>query len=296
MLVGSLVLAAAAAGCNAFSSVMQRRANRGDQARGRFGPGLVAHVVAQPAWLVGFLAMVASFLLQATALSTGTLAAVEPVLVLELPLTLILAAWLLRHRMHRWDWISAAAMALGLAVFIAALAPAAGRTAQVPGRLAGLATAATVGWVAIAAAVARYGPDRSRAALFGVAAGSGFGLTASLIKIAVSRLSRDGIAAMFTTWETYGFVVCGAASVVLVQAALHAGTLVAAQPGITLLDPVVSVLWGTLLLHETIRTGPILALAGLGCALIVTAVVVLARSSASTDEHRNDPQPADSHG
>lgn len=294
MLAGSLGLAAAAAGCNAFSSVMQRKANRGEPARHKFGPSLVAHVIAQPGWLLGFLAMIASFLLQATALNVGTLSAVEPVLVLELPLTLLLATWLLHHRMHRWDWISTAAMAVGLALFIAVLAPSSGRTVHVSGVLAGVAMAASVGWIATAALVAWFGPARSRAALFGVAAGSGFGLTASLIKITVSRLSRDGVGALSTSWATYGFVLCGAGSVILVQAALHAGTLVAAQPGITLLDPVVAVLWGTLVLHESIRTGPIVALAGLACALVVGAVFLLARSSGSIGEHRREPQDAES--
>jgi hypothetical protein len=49
-----------------------------------------------------------------------------------------------------------------------------------------------------------------------------------------------------------------------VQAALNAGALVAAQPGITLLDPLVAVLWGTVVVHEQTRTGPILLIAGLG--------------------------------
>jgi hypothetical protein len=117
------------------------------------------------------------------------------------------------------------------------------------------------------------------AALFGVAAGSGFGLTASLIKVSVTRLTKQGLGSMLTSWETYGFAVAGVASVILVQAALHAGTLVAAQPGITLLDPLVSLLWGTVVLGETTRTGPILLLAALGALCIVTGVLILVRST-----------------
>ena len=55
--------------------------------------------------------------------------------------------------------------------------------------------------------------------------------------------------------------------------------LVAAQPGITLLDPLVSLLWGTVVLGESTRTGPILLLAALGALAIVTGVLVLVRSS-----------------
>ena len=103
--------------------------------------------------------------------------------------------------------------------------------------------------------------------------------TASLIKVSVTRLTREGPAAALGAWETYGFVVAGVASVILIQAALHAGTLVAAQPGITLLDPLVALLWGTIVLGETTRTGPILLLAALGALGIVVGVLLLVRSS-----------------
>jgi hypothetical protein len=141
-----------------------------------------------------------------------------------------------------------------------------------------LAAVVTVAAVAACVAAASFGPVRTRAALFGIAAGAGFGLTASLMKLAVARLTQDGLPAFFTAWETYGLVAAGVGSVVLVQAALHAGTLVAAQPGITLADPVVSVVWGVLVIGETTREGPILVLAGLGAVTIGVAAMALGRA------------------
>ena len=41
----------------------------------------------------------------------------------------------------------------------------------------------------------------------------------------------------------------------LTQAALNAGPLIAAQPGLTLSDPLISVLWGVLAFHEQVRQG-----------------------------------------
>jgi hypothetical protein len=168
-------------------------------------------------------------------------------------------------------------MAGGLGLMIAVLAPSGGdaTTVSLPARAA--ATAATVALVGLFALIAQLGPLRARAAMFGVAAGSGFGLTASMIKLATARLSAQGVVGLVTAWETYGVIIAGAGSVVLVQAALHAGTLVAAQPGITLLDPLISVLWGVLVLREQTREGPILLLAGVGAAVIVVAVLILAR-------------------
>jgi hypothetical protein len=45
-----------------------------------------------PAWLGGIITVLASFLLIVMALRLGHLAAVEPVIILELPLTLLLAS------------------------------------------------------------------------------------------------------------------------------------------------------------------------------------------------------------
>jgi drug/metabolite transporter (DMT)-like permease len=280
-------MAVAAAASNALSSVMQREANRkrSDEA---FGLRLLASLVRQPAWLVGAVAMLASFLLQAGALSRGELSSVEPVLVLELPMTLILAAAVLRRRLLLRDWAGIAAMTAGLVLFVALLSPSGGDAAHVSALVSLLATVGTAAGIAALTAVAAAGPDRSRAALFGIAAGSGFGLTASLIKVAMARLSAGGVVGLFTAWQTYGFAVTGVASVVLIQAALHAGTLVAAQPGITLFDPLVSLLWGTVVLGETVSTSvPALALSALGAAMIAGSVMVLARSSQRAVELSN---------
>ena len=275
----SLFRAAIAAGCNALSSVLQRKANR-DASETRFGVRLLGELLGRPLWLLALLAMTGSFLLQAAALSLGTLSSVEPVLAIELPLTLIFGGLLLAHRVAPREWGAAAALAAGLALFIAVLDPTGGDAKQAPEWLITAATAGTLAGITMIVAVGQVGPLRWRAAWFGVAAGSGFGLTASLIKLSMAHLQRSGVVGLFTCWETYGFMVAGVASVILVQAALHAGTLVAAQPGITLLDPLVSLLWGTVVLDEHTRGGPLLLLAALGGVLIVGAVLVLARSPA----------------
>jgi drug/metabolite transporter (DMT)-like permease len=277
--VVALLLAFAAACCNALSSVLQRRANR-DETDMQFGLRMLVAVVKHPAWLVGLTSMIASFLLQATALGMGTLASVEPVLALELPATLLLAAWLLKVNLPHRDIALAAAMALGLALFIAALKPSGGDAGNVSILRVGLAAAITAGGIAAILAAGKAGPRRARAAAYGAAAGGGFGLTASLMKVAITALEDAGFSGLFTAWETYAAMVFGVLSVVLVQAALHAGTLVAAQPGLTLMDPLVSVVWGVAVLGEHVRLGAALVFAALGAVIVAAAVLVLARSRA----------------
>jgi glucose uptake protein GlcU len=64
----------------------------------------------------------------------------------------------------------------------------------------------------------------------------------------------------------------------LAQSALNAGQLIAAQPGLSLSDPLISVLWGVMVFHEQVRQGWYI-LGEVSCAgVIVAGVVMLARS------------------
>ncbi len=62
------------------------------------------------------------------------------------------------------------------------------------------------------------------------------------------------------------------------QAALHIGPLIAAQPGFTLMDPLVSILWGVLVYDEVTRTGWWLLLATVGAIAVGFGVFRLAKS------------------
>ena len=81
-----------------------------------------------------------------------------------------------------------------------------------------------------------------------------------------------------TTWQTYVAVAFGVLGLVLMQWALHTGPLLAAQPGFTLMDPLVSILWGVLVFNEMTRSGPWLILASCGGIAIGVGVAMLARS------------------
>jgi hypothetical protein len=81
----------------------------------------------------------------------------------------------------------------------------------------------------------------------------------------------------------------------LTQTALNAGQLIAAQPGLTLSDPLISVLWGVLAFHEQVRQGWYI-LGEVACAgAIAGGVILLARSPLlSEDGSADDNQPEDS--
>ena len=150
------VLAVLAACANAVSSVLQRKANKRVPQRENMSLRQIWTLLHQPVWFGGILAITAGFLLQASALGTGQLAVVEPVLVLELPFTLILASRLFRQRLGPREWLPAAAMTAAVGQRSSG-AEASARTATATSPFAHGALSGTVG--------AGKAPARTRLAL-----------------------------------------------------------------------------------------------------------------------------------
>src|SRR5699024_10257547 len=116
------------------------------------------------------------------------------------------------------------------------------------------------------------------------ATGTGFGTNAALIKAMTAALDRQGWAGLATTWQTYGVIVCGTLAFFLLQAALGSGPLLAAQPGLTGAEPIVSIIWGTVVFGEQVRGGLYLLGTGVSAALMAVGIVVLTRAFDSTVE------------
>ncbi|EST36092.1 hypothetical protein M878_03045, partial [Streptomyces roseochromogenus subsp. oscitans DS 12.976] len=103
-------------------------------------------------------------------------------------------------------------------------------------------------------------------------------LTAALLKSASGTFADHGFTAFLRSWQTYGFALTGIAAVVLLENALQAGPLAAAQPALTIGDAVVSLTLGMTLFEERIRTGWWLVPEACSALLIVVGVVVLSRA------------------
>jgi drug/metabolite transporter (DMT)-like permease len=301
------LLAVLAACANATSSVLQRKAGRQVPQGENLSLRLIRSLLRQPVWFGGILAVTVGFLLQAAALGNGQLAVVEPILVLELPFTLLLATRVFHTRLHRREWGAVAAISAGLAGLLYSLSPSGGKPQGIRWYAWAIGIGVNLAFVAVMVAWGRRGPAGSgphngshsghssalQAAVLAVGAGATFGMTAALMKGMTREYSR-GITALFTSWQLYAMIAAGVGAMFLVQSAMNAGRLVAAQPGLTLTDPIVSVLWGVLVFHEKVRTGWYLAPAVLGGLVIAGAVLLLAGSpllageSGAREEPRED--------
>jgi drug/metabolite transporter (DMT)-like permease len=271
-------LALLAAVCNAIASVLQRKAARSVPASEAFRLALMWDLIRRPAWLLGILALIGGFLFQATALGFGGLALVQPLLVVELPVTMLIAAWMFKIRLGRQSWLAVGALTVGLAIFLIAAAPA--NADRLPGLLGWVISAAvTAGLVTLAVAVGMVAGSGLRGVALGIAAGLSFAYTAVLMKRTIDVLERNP-PAVLTTWSLYTMIATGLCSVFLLQNALQRSSLVAVQPALTVTDPVASTGYGVALFGEDIRTGPWVVPELVGIGVILLGSVLLSRSTA----------------
>ncbi len=275
----SYVFALLAAIANASGNVLNRKASRDEPAEDRFRLRLVTDLARTPVWIGAVGLMTLSFILAGVALGTGELASVQFIVILELPLTLIGGSWMLGARLGGREWAAVAAMTAGVLGLVAILYPRAGASSTVAPLLWILASAANGGALIVVFLVARAQPIAVvQAIMLGVAAGLGYGLTAAFTKGFADMFSAGGLRAIFSSWQLYATVGAGLVSLWLLQNAYNAGPLAAAQPGITLVDPVVSTCWGVLVFNESVREGPILWLTALPLIALIGGAVMLSRS------------------
>ncbi|MEU7912803.1 DMT family transporter [Microbispora bryophytorum] len=278
----AVVLALLAAAANAVASVLQRQAARGAPADEAFRLGLIWDLLRRPAWLGGIGALIAGFLLQAGALTSGGLALVQPLLVAELPITMLVAGWKFRVRVTPQTWLAVGSLTAGLAAFLVAASPTPGR--RLPGVLTWVVSAGvTAGLLACCVAVAIASGGHTRAVLLGVAAGLGFAYTAVLMKRTVEELP-GGVRTLAGSWSLWAMVAAGLCSLFLLQNALHSGPLVAVQPALTVTDPVASTAYGVAMFGEDIRIGPWVVPELTGMALILYGSVLLSRYAPLTEQ------------
>jgi drug/metabolite transporter (DMT)-like permease len=273
-----IALAVGAALCNAVASVLQRLAARSAPDEQSLHLQLLAYLLRRPLWMAGILAMMGAFVLQAAALTRGSLSVVQPLLVSELLFVLGILAVCLHVPVSRRDWFGAAMVVVGLGGFLTVANPVPG--GQAPGLLPLIGTGiATLAVVVTAVSLSQHGTSARKAALLGAAAGATFGLTAALTKIFTVSIVSSGFAGAFASWAPYALAVTGISAVFLAQNAFQAGPLAASQPAFTIVDPLVSVSIGVVLFGDRLRTaGWDVLLELLTFALMAVGVVVLSRS------------------
>ena len=271
--------------CYAVASVFQQHAAAQAPAEDAFRVNLLVRLLGRPIWLVGMLADLAGFVLQFIALGHGSLVLVQPLLVCGLLFALPLgAAFSHRRLLTASEWLASAVVVGGLALFLVDANPGSG-VSTTSGPVWVILTVVTLGPGALLVGVARRSGGAMRATLTATAAGCIFGLSAALTKTVSGIVvdNDDGLGSLlvhiFTTWQTYGLMLTGIATLVLAQSAFQAGPLGWSLPALTVMDPVTSVIIGAFAFHESINSSPTaITLETLGMIMMAGGVAGLGRS------------------
>lgn len=243
---------------------------------------LILFLFRQPLWLVGWLALFGSLIFQALALHFGPISEIQPLLVSELIIALLLRRLWIGQQIRRLAWYSAVVTVLGLVAFLVASSPRG--HANVPATSTWVAPVLiSLGAVAVLVLVAQRGSPGRRAGFFAAATGVAWALEATFIKATTDTIAAHGYVGALSHWPLYAFIIGGIVGLFCEQAALHLGPLKVSQPYIVIVDPVVSVLLGVWLYSERLQSGfSHLFLAGIGFVAMCVGVVVLTQSAPSS--------------
>ena len=250
--------------------------------------GVLAHLVRRPVWLLASLISFSALLLHATALRLGSIALVQPLMLVGVVLAVPLRAALDR-KMPTWPELRAVLVtAVGLGTFMWGVnpVPSVSRPSLGPAValvLAGVGAAVFVLWTSSRLA----GRPRRQAAVLGATAGVMFGLTAGLLKL-VGTAASSGQATVLVV-PLAALVLAGFLGIAMNQRAYQLARLSVSMPVLNVLSVLVAVVFGVLVFHESPAHGPgvlVLQGAALGCLAVgLRQMARLGSGATQTDRH-----------
>jgi drug/metabolite transporter (DMT)-like permease len=275
-----VLLSLASAASYGFAAVLQHHEAVRQSPAGRPG-GLLGRLIRRPIWLLGSALDGVGYAFQFLALRRGSLALVEPILVLSLVFALPVAAHLEHRRVSAHEVVAAAVTVAGLALFQGIARPALGHP-----------TAPLDDWIALSAAIAlacgilallaRGGTPKRAALLYAAGSGTAFGYVAAVTE-RTGHILDAGVLHVLVTWPPYALVVAAVVALSLTQRAFNAGVLRLSLPTLTIAQPLVALVIGIGFFGEHVHArGPAPVVEALGLALMTVGVYSLTRSPVLT--------------
>lgn len=265
-----MLCALGAAVCFGTASVLQAVAARAAEPGTGSGvdAALFLRAVRQWRYLAGLGLDAVGFVFQIIALRHIPIYAVGAALAASLAVTAVVAARLLRVRLSRLEWGAVGVVCAGLLM----LGLASGEEGSGEGPLAlKLGLLAVAGLVLVVGAVAGRLPDRSRALVLGLAAGTGFGVVEVAVRLVDSLSWRE-----LGNPAVYALLLGGGAAFLLLTSALQRGSVTAATAGLVLGETIGPAAVGVAWLGDRPREG-LAWLAVLGFVVAVAGALALSR-------------------
>jgi hypothetical protein len=292
----AVVTAVVAALLFGISSVADQRSTKRVKTEKALSPAILLDLVKQPLWLGAIVTNLGAFALQVVALSFGSLAVVQPLLVFDLVFAVLIGRTLLFDPKmfpagaKRWDpvlFAGVGAATLGVAGFLAIGRPTAGRANVGFSVLLPLALGLVVlvgGCLAVAAK-----NENLRPLALALGCGICYGVAAFSVKL-VTTEAGGGAARVLTNWPIYMLAITGPVGFILNQDAFQQGRFLApVQAILTTTDPVISIGLSVLWLGSRLQNSPA-AIAGVVVSLLVMTVGIVITARRAPQAPRAAPQ------
>ena len=290
MIALGIILSCIAACCYGLAASLQNGAVHAVSTAtpGTEGKGLswrqLRRLVTDRQWLYGLLATSGGALFHVLALSIAPLVVVQPIGVLAIGITVLLAVVRGRERLTGSTLFATLASTIGVGMFVVVAAGGAAQGTQAPGVELRI-TAATAAIVLLLGVIGLRAKGWLRAPALAAAAGVCFGLVSVLTRVVSEHVRSADIGGIGIGW-VIGLPIAVALGAWFVQQAHASGrpdTVVACQ---SVVDPLVGVLVGAICFGEAGHVGPLVIIAELACAaLAVTGIVALALRKPNSDNN-----------
>jgi drug/metabolite transporter (DMT)-like permease len=253
-LVITVLLSLAAAAVFGLTSVLEQRNTKQVPRRGALAPRLLYDLLKRRSFVAAFALNLVGNIFQILALHLGSLAIVQPLIVLNLLFAVLIASFTIRHRPpDRTLFAGALCCCAGVGWFLAVARPGGGSATIGTGPALPLGFGLAAALSACLAA-ARWGPVTARPLWIALACGVDFGVNAFLLKIVPDMISH-GFSPPQRQWPLYLIVAVAPTAFLLNQSAFQAGTLIAPVLAVIVTtDPLVSILLGHTLLNESLAS------------------------------------------
>ena len=281
------VIALSAAGAFALSNALQHRAASGVP-RGVSKVGRVLlHLARNPWWLVGTGMSFIGMLLHALALRWGSLAFVQPLLLVGLVLAIPVRAALERKLPRRKELRAVAITAVGLATYLSSVTLAPGQAT--PRREVAIAMTAIGLLLAVAAVSAgrRWCRERDRvhAGLLGATAGCLFGISAGMLKLVGADITGRQVQISLLAVLVAALVGAGVIGTAINQRAYQIAPLAFSMPVVNVVGVLVAIVFGAFVFGEVPGHSPggmVVQLLGLG--MLAVGLREIARLAPTAEE------------
>lgn len=243
------------------------------------GAKQLLRMIRTPKWLLGLSIIVVGATAHIVGLMMAPVTVVQPVGILAVPWSVLMAAKIHKHRVSSQMWIGVAMTIVGIVAFTFFSASKAAPDAEVN------ALAVIVGCVVVYAigfffdGVGLWGPDKMRSLMWATGGSFFYGLSSALIKSVSTMLRDPHVLSNALFWVIVPFLVGSYVfGGISIQQGYATGPAEGVVASMTTTDPVVGVAFGLIILGEGVLiTLPFAIGMVIGGAIAIGGVVVLSK-------------------